>query len=92
MLNRPKVKVQLLHAGHRVSVLGRWTENPRFEGTDDAGFDSITQAVQNGEVGDLPSGVDGDIHHYVSLHPMRKHRQVGRGAGRVGGQGNLDRA
>ena len=92
LLDRTKVKVQLLHAGDGVTVLGRGTKGPGLQGADHAGFDAVTKGMQNGQIGDLAAGIDGDIDDHVALNPMGKRREVGRRAGGVGGEGYLDRA
>ena len=52
-LDRPKVKVQLLHAGDGVAVLGRGAKGPGLQGADHAGFDAVTKGMENGQIGDL---------------------------------------
>ena len=69
-LHRAKVKVQLLHAGDRRAILGCGAKGPGSESTDHAGFNAVTKGVQDGKVGDLAAGVDGDIDHHIPLYPM----------------------
>src|ERR1700733_8439284 len=89
LLDRTEVKVQFLHAGDRVSVFGGRTESPGPQGANHAGFDAVTEGVQNGKIGNLPAGINGDIDDHVALDAMREYRQVRRGAGGVGGESNL---
>ena len=91
LLDRTEVKVQLLHAGNGATVLGRGAKRPGLQGADHAGFDTVTKRMENGQIGDLSAGIDGNVDHHVALDAMGKRRQVGRRAGGVGGKGYLDR-
>ena len=90
-LDRTEVKVQLLHAGNGVAVLGRGVKGPGLQGADHAGFDAVTKGMENGQIGDLSGGIDGNVDDDVALDAMGKPRQVRRRAGGVGGKGYLDR-
>ena len=72
LLNRTKVKVKLLYAGDRGTVLGRRTKGPGLEGTDHTGFNAVTKSTQNRKIGNFAAGVDGHIDHHVALYPMGK--------------------
>ena len=69
-LNRSEVKVKFLHAGDRRSVLGRGAKGPGLEGSDHAGFNTITKGMQNRKICDLAARVDGYIDHHIPLHPV----------------------
>jgi hypothetical protein len=86
------VKMKLLYAGDRGTVLGRRAKGPGLEGTDHAGFNAITKGTQNSKIGDLAAGVDGHIHHHVALHPVWEYREIRRRARGVGRESYLDRA
>jgi hypothetical protein len=88
-LDRSEVKVQFLHACDRVSVLGGRTEGPGPQSADHAGFDAVTEGVQNSKIGNLATGIDGDIDHYIALDAMREYREVRRWARGVGGESDL---
>ena len=90
-LNRAEVKVQFLHTGDGGAILGRGTKGPGFQGADHAGFDAIAKRVQNGKIGDLTVGIDGDIDDHVPLDAMGECREIGRRARRVGGKSYLYR-
>ena len=64
------MKVKFLDAGDRRPVLSRGTKGPGLEGSDYAGFNTITKGMQNRKVGDLAAWVDGYIDHHIPLHPM----------------------
>ena len=75
------MKVKLLHAGNRRTVLDRGAKGPGFQGADHAGFDAVPQRAQNGKDGNLAVRVNRDIDDHVTLHPMGEYREIGRRAG-----------
>ncbi len=85
------MKVQLLHAGDGGAILGRGAKGPGLQGADHAGFDAVTKGMQNGKIGDLTAGIDGDIDDHVALDAMGECREIGRRAGGVGGKSYLYR-
>jgi hypothetical protein len=72
-LNRTKVKVKLLYAGDRSTVLGRRAKDPGLEGTDHTGFNAVTNGAQNRKIGNFAAGVNGHIDHHVALYPMGQY-------------------
>jgi hypothetical protein len=51
--------------------------------------DAVTEGVQNSKIGNLATGIDGDIDHYIALDAMREYREVRRWARGVGGESDL---
>ncbi len=72
LLDRTKVKVQLLHAGDGAPVLGRGTKGPGLQGADHAGFNAVSKGVENSKIGDLTGGIDGNVDHHIALDTMGK--------------------
>ena len=86
------MEVQLLHTGNGITVLGCRAERPGPEGANHARFNPIAQRMQNRQVGDFTAGIDGHIHHHIPLNAMGQDRQIGRRAGGVRRERDLDRA
>ena len=73
-LDRPEMKMKLLDAGDRGTVLGRGAKNPGLQGSDHTGLNPVSKGVQNRQIGHFAVRVDGDIDHNIALDAVGECR------------------